>query len=302
MTDQTQDQMAPSRGPVKSSEQPDRTGFAKLFYNIGLLRESWVAMIGVVIVVFWIAVAIFAPVLAPYNPNESDMAAIMQGPSAEHLLGTDNSGRDILSRIIFGAQRILSVAPIAMIVAYAVGIALGVLAGYYGGWIDNLVSWIVNIILSFPLIVLFIVLLSAFGPSAANVVVAVTAAAAPAIARIVRGLVLDIRNLEYVSAAQIRGENGLYIMLVELLPNARGPIIVDFCLRMGYTIIAIGVLGFLGLGLPPPDPDWGSMVAQARAMITFAPYMAIFPSIAISSLVIGFNLLADGLREISLRD
>jgi peptide/nickel transport system permease protein len=115
-------------------------------------------------------------------------------------------------------------------------------------------------------------------------------------------LVLDIRNLEYVSAAQIRGENGLYIMLVELLPNARGPIIVDFCLRMGYTIIAIGVLGFLGLGLPPPDPDWGSMVAQARAMITFAPYMAIFPSIAISSLVIGFNLLADGLREISLRD
>lgn len=302
MTDQTQDQMAPAEGPVKSSEQPDRTGFAKLFYNIGLLRESRVAMIGVAIVLFWVVIAVFAPALAPYDPNASDYAQLMHGPSAEHWLGTDDSGRDILSRIIFGAQRILSVAPIAMLVAYAVGIALGVLAGYYGGWIDGLVSWLVNIILSFPLIVLFVVLLSAFGPSAVNVVVAVTAAAAPAIARIVRGLVLDIRNLEYVSAAQIRGESGLYIMLVELLPNARGPIIVDACLRMGYTIIAIGVLGFLGLGLPPPDPDWGGMVSQARALITFKPYMAIFPSIAISSLVIGFNLLADGLREISLRD
>jgi len=302
MTDHAQDQMAPAQRPMKSSEQPDRTGLAKLLYNIGLLRESWVAMIGVAIVAFWVAVAIFAPVLAPYDPNTSDYTAIMQPPSEAHLLGTDTSGRDILSRIIFGAQRILSVAPIAMIVAYAVGIALGVLAGYYGGWIDNLVSWIVNIILSFPLIVLFIVLLSAFGPSAANVIVAVTAAAAPAIARIVRGLVLDIRSLEYVSAAQIRGENGLYIMIVELLPNARGPIIVDFCLRMGYTIIAIGVLGFLGLGLPPPDPDWGGMVSEARALITTLPSMAIFPSIAISSLVIGFNLLADGLREISLRD
>ncbi len=302
MTDQTQDQMAPVAGAPKSSEQPDRQGLAKLIYNIGLLRESWAAMIGVAIVIFWVAVAIFAPALAPFDPNEADYAAIMQGPSDVHLLGTDLSGRDILSRIIYGAQRILTVAPIAMVVAYAVGILLGVLSGYYGGWIDTVVTFVVNIILSFPLIVLFIVLLSAFGPSAVNVVVAVTFAASPAIARIVRGLVLDIRSLEYVSAAQIRGENGLYIMLVELLPNARGPIIVDFCLRMGYTIIAIGVLGFLGLGLPPPDPDWGGMVSEARALITTHPYMAIFPSIAISSIVIGFNLLADGLREISLRD
>ncbi|MEM7122017.1 MAG: ABC transporter permease [Pseudomonadota bacterium] len=302
MTDQTQDQVAPAPGAPKSSEQPDRQGFAKILYNVGLLRESWAAIIGISIVLFWVIVALFAPVLAPYDPNESDFTAAMQGPSALHWLGTDDSGRDILSRIIFGAQRILSVAPIAMIVAYAVGIALGVLSGYFGGWVDSIVSFVVNIILSFPLIILFIVLLSAFGPSAVNVVVAVTAAASPAIARIVRGLVLDIRGLEYVSAAQIRGETSFYIMLVELLPNARGPIIVDACLRMGYTIIAIGVLGFLGLGLPPPDPDWGSMVSQARAMITVFPHMAIFPSIAISSLVIGFNLLADGLREISLRD
>ncbi len=302
MTDQAQDQAAPTAGAPKSSEQPDRQGFAKLFYNIGLLRESWAAMVGVGIVLFWVIIAIFAPVLAPYDPNEADYLAIMQGPSGAHLLGTDLSGRDILSRIFYGAQRILSVAPLAMVVAYIVGIALGVLSGYFGGWIDGLVSWVVNIILSFPLIILFIVLLSAFGPSAINVVVAVTAAAAPAIARIVRGLVLDIRSLEYVSAAQIRGENSFYIMIVELLPNARGPIIVDACLRMGYTIIAIGVLGFLGLGLPPPDPDWGGMVAESRALIITHPYMAIFPSIAISSLVIGFNLLADGLREISLRD
>lgn len=302
MTDQTQDQVAPAPGAPKSSEQPDRQGFAKLAYNVGLLRESWAAMIGVAVVLFWVLVAIFAPLLAPYDPNAQDYAAIMQGPSEAHLLGTDLAGRDILSRLIYGAQRIFSVAPIAMIVAYAVGIMLGVLSGYFGGWIDSAVTFVVNIILSFPLIVLFIVLLSAFGPSAVNVVIAVTFAASPAIARIVRGLVLDIRNLEYVSAAQIRGENSFYIMLVELLPNARGPIIVDFCLRMGYTIIAIGVLGFLGLGLPPPDPDWGGMVSESRSLIITHPYMAIFPSIAISSLVIGFNLLADGLREISLRD
>ena len=129
-----------------------------------------------------------------------------------------------------------------------------------------------------------------------------TFTAAPQIMRIVRGLTLDLKNMEYVAAAKIRGEGSLYIMLVEILPNARGPLIVDACLRMGYTTIAIGVLGFLGLGLPPPDPDWGGMVKDTYAMMAVCPHMSLFPAAAISSLVIGFNLLADGLREISLRD
>jgi peptide/nickel transport system permease protein len=176
------------------------------------------------------------------------------------------------------------------------------LAGYLGGWVDMLISRISDIILSFPVLILFIILITAIGPSALNIIIAVTVASSPGIGRIVRGMFLELRNHEYVDAAKIRGESALYIMVVELLPNARGPLIVDACVRMGYTIITIGVLGFLGLGLPPPDPDWGGMVVKAKGFISIWPHMAIMPSIAISSLVVGFNLLADGLREISMRD
>ncbi len=290
---------------VTSAEQPDRQGLAKLFYNLGLLRESPAAIIGIIILGFWVFVAVFAELLTGYGPNEQDYTAFAQGPlSAGHWLGTDILGRDIWSRLAYGARATLIIAPTAMACAYFLGILMGMLAGYYGGWIDNVISRVSDIILSFPLIILFIVIISVFGASALNIIIAVTLAASPGIGRIVRGLTLDLRNLEYVSAAQIRGESGLYIMIVELLPNARGPLIVDACLRMGYTVITIGILGFLGLGLPPPDPDWGGMVSDGSVMVTVPgmAYMAIIPAIAISSLVIGFNLLADGLREISVRD
>ncbi len=152
------------------------------------------------------------------------------------------------------------------------------------------------------MLVLYVLVISAIGPSGINIVIAITFASAPGIMRIVRGLVLDLRNRDYVAAAQTRGESSWYIMLVEILPNARGPLIVDACLRLGYVVITIGVLGFLGLGLPPPDPDWGGMVNFARPLAIVFPHMTVFPCIAISSLILGFNLLADGLREISLRD
>ena len=290
---------------ASSAEQPDRMGLAKLAYNVGLLRESMAAMIGISIIGVWVLVAIFANVITTFGPTDLDYAAFAVPPfEGPHWLGTDIQGRDIWSRLAFGARATLIIAPSAMICAYFVGICMGMLAGYYGGWIDTLISRVSDIILSFPLIILFIIIISVFGPSALNIVVAVTLAASPGIGRIVRGLVLDLRNLEYVSAAQIRGESGLYIMVVELLPNARGPLIVDACLRMGYTVITIGILGFLGLGLPPPDPDWGGMISDTATMVTVPgmAYMAIIPAIAISSLVIGFNLLADGLREISMRD
>jgi peptide/nickel transport system permease protein len=141
-----------------------------------------------------------------------------------------------------------------------------------------------------------------FGPSAFNIIMAVVFIASPQIIRIVRGMTLELREHDYVSAAKMRGESAFYIMLAEILPNARGPLIVDACLRMGYTTITIGVLGFLGLGLPPPDPDWGGMVKDTYAMMTIYPFMSLFPALAISSLVVGFSLLADGIREISLRD
>ena len=290
-----------------NAEQPDRTGWARFFYSIGLLRESPAAMIGLSLVMLWVLVAVFADVITVWGPNEYDYSAISVPPLTVdgHWLGTDISGRDIWSRLAYGARATLTVAPAAILVCYLVGITMGMLAGYYGGWIDSiLISRISDIILSFPLIILFIIIITVFGASALNIIVAVTLASSPGIGRIVRGLTLDLRNLEYVSAAQIRGERSFYIMAVELLPNARGPLIVDACLRMGYTVITIGILGFLGLGLPPPDPDWGGMVSESRTMATVPgmAYMPIIPSIAVSSLVIGFNLLADGLREISTRD
>jgi len=273
------------------------------FHRISLLRESPVGMVGAFIVVFWVVVAIFAPVLSPYDPNEThyDMLAFLH-PSSQHWFGLDSSGRDMLSRIIWGSRTVLIVAPLAVGVAYLVGCSLGLLAGYYIGWVDVLMSRITNIILSIPPIVLFIIIITLFGPSVINLIIAVTLIAAPQIARLVRGITLELRERDFVAAAKMRGEGSLYIMVVEILPNARGPLIVDLCLRTGYTIIQIGVLGFLGLGLPPPTPDWGGMVNQGYAQLFSYPHMSIFPCIAISSLVIGFNFLADGMREISLRD
>jgi peptide/nickel transport system permease protein len=260
-------------------------------------------MIGAFLVAFWVVVAILAPVLAPYNPNANNYQALLDPtPSAEFLLGTDNQGRDILSRVIWGSRTVLVVAPIATFCAYVVGCLMGLLAGYYRRWIDDLIMRICDIILSFPQIVLYIFIIVVFGASVLNVIVAVIVVAAPQITRIVRGQTLEIRERDYVAAAKMRGESASYIMLVEILPNARGPLIVDACLRMGYTTILIGVLGFLGLGLPPPDPDWGGMVKDTYGMMSTYPHMSLIPCAAISSLVVGFNLLADGLREISLRD
>ncbi|MGO1074321.1 ABC transporter permease [Inquilinus sp. CA228] len=274
--------------------------------SVLLLRESWVGLIGVLIVLFWVILAILAPVVAPFPPNQNLLPFKPPGTVAPDggvfWLGTDQLGRDILSRVIWGARRVLIYAPLATACAYALGVTMGLLAGYKRGLWDDVLSRIGDIILSFPILVLYVVIITTFGPSGINIVLAVTCASAPGIMRIVRGLTLDLRNRDYVAAAQTRGESSLYIMFVEILPNARGPLIVDACLRLGYTIITIGVLGFLGLGLPPPDPDWGGMVNETRAMAAFAPWMTVFPCIAISSLVLGLNLLADGLREISLKD
>jgi ABC-type dipeptide/oligopeptide/nickel transport system permease subunit len=274
--------------------------------SFALLRESWVGMIGAGLIIFWIIVAIFAPLIAPHPPNATILPFQLPwstGPNGEFfLLGTDMIGRDILSRIIWGSRTVLIYAPLATLAAYVVGIVMGLAAGYMRGTTDNILSRIGDIILSFPVLVLYILIIATIGSSGINIIIAITFASAPGIMRIVRGLVLDLRNRDYVAAAQTRGESAWHIMLVEILPNARGPLIVDACLRLGYVIITIGVLGFLGLGLPPPDPDWGGMINETRAMALAFPHMTVFPCIAISSLILGFNLLADGLREISLRD
>lgn len=270
---------------------------------LGRIRHSAIAIVGLSIVMFWVAVAVLAPLIAPYSPTEFNYAALADPtPSADHWLGVDNRGRDILSRIIFGARTVLWVAPMAVAIAYVFGCAMGLLAGYYRGWVDVVLTRFGDIVQAFPVIILYMIIIALYGASAINIVIAVSFTAAPQIARIVRGLTLEIREREYVAAAKMRGESDFYIMTVEILPNVRGPLIVDACLRMGYTIIAIGVLGFLGLGLPPPTPDWGGMVKDSYAMLVVFPHMSIFPCIAISSLVVGLNLMADGIREVSLRD
>jgi len=275
--------------------------------SFGLLRESWVGMVGAFLVIFWVAVAILAPYIAPFDPNSSIQPFAKPGVVAAKgggtfWLGTDHIGRDIMSRIMWGSRTVLIYAPLATFSAYLVGILMGLAAGYRGGWVDDILSRLADIILSFPVLVLYIIIIATIGASGINIIIAITFASSPGIMRIVRGLVLDLRNRDYVAAAQTRGESDWKVMLVEILPNARGPLIVDACLRLGYVIITIGVLGFLGLGLPPPDPDWGGMVNETRQMAMAFPHMTLYPCIAISSLILGFNLLADGLREISLRD
>ena len=280
-----------------------RRSLGKRFRDaIAPILASKVALVGLGLVSFWILVAIFAPLMTPYGPLEQDPEAINVGPSLEHHpLGTDKLGRDLWARLIYGARTILILAPLSVLCALVVGATLGLIGGYFGGWIDELVMRLLDAIMAFPAILLYLIIIFALGPSATNVVIAITLAGTPGIARLVRSLTLDIRTREYIAAAKLRGENPFYIMFVEILPNARGPIIVDAMLRIGYAVFAIGTLGFLGVGLPPPAPDWGSMVAQGRLYIWINPWPVLWPSLAISSLVIGLNLFADGLREETMR-
>lgn len=270
-------------------------------------RESAVAVIGATLVLFWVLLAVSAPYLPLIDPNKP--VAPFVTPFTEkngvmYWLGTDTRGRDMLSRTIWGCQRVLVWGITATVAAYAVGTMIGLIAGYLGGWWDQIVSFFANVLLSFPVMVLFILILNYLGPSGFNIVIAVTFSSAPQIMRIVRGLALDVKTRDYIFAAQVRGETPLRIMIVELLPNVRGPLIVDACLRLGYTTVAITTLTFLGLGLQPPDPDWGLMIKEASttALVWKFSYMLIIPALSVSSLILGFNLMADGLREMSMRD
>ncbi len=253
---------------------------------------------GASILLFWALCAVLAPWLAPYPPNKIDAKLLSNPfPSAAHWLGVDHLGRDMLSRIMWGARTVLTVAPLAVIGAAVIGTLLGLISGYRGGAIDTVIMRTSDVMLAFPKIILYLIIIARFGASALNIILVIAFTSAPIIARIVRAVTLDVKNRDYISAARMRGESSLHIMLFEILPNVRGPLLVDFFLRLGYTTVAIGVLGFLGVGLPPPDPDWGGMVKETYGMIYIWPHMTLIPALAISSLVIGFNFLAMGLKE-----
>ena len=306
-------------GPAVSAT-PTRWEKAKAALEI--LFGSKVAVAGLLLVGFWVIVAIFAddciiqpnkwvtclagettyedasPWLARYSPFEQFRGENLQGPSAAHWLGTDRNGRDLWARLAHGSRTILTLAPLAVVIALVTGGFLGVVAGYYGGLVDEIIMRILDASMAFPQILLYLVIIAALGPSATNVVIAITLAGAPGIARLVRSLTLDIKTRDFIAAAETRGESPWYIMFVEILPNARGPIIIDAMLRVGYAVFSIGTLGFLGLGLPPPSPDWGSMVSAGKSFIQAGhPWDALWASLAIAMVVVGLNLLADGVNE-----
>jgi len=343
----------------------------------GKLYDSPVGMTGFGIVMFWVFTAIFADIIITHDPlgqmsglkNALPGAPVPGGEGRWYLLGGDSLARDVFSRMVMGARRVLAIAPAATAFAFMAGITLGLPAGYFGGRLDTGLSFVANLVLAFPVILLFYLLVTpeirvtgipivlagvlfifpivfltilfnaryftnparrnlyvgitlviglwaysglAFNadplgvwsmePNLLNVFVSVVFVNAPTVFRIVRGIVMDLKARDYVAAGQTRGEGPWYIMLWEILPNARGPLIVDFCLRIGYTTILLGTLGFFGLGVSPESPDWGSTINDGRRFLSIYPHPAVVPALALMSLVLGLNLLADGLREESLRD
>ncbi|KKJ76700.1 peptide ABC transporter permease [Kiloniella litopenaei] len=342
----------------------------------GRLFDSGVGIVGVLIVAFWIFTAIFADIIAPFDPLDQIVVmknklpgAIEPGSGEAFLFGGDKLARDVFSRVVYGSQIVLIIAPAATIFALMVGISLGLPAGYYGGKTDTVLSFLANLVLAFPVILLFYLLVTpgitetpipyamaglfflfpivffvalfysrykkrtevlwiqlaitlilggwiyaglvfdadplgiiSIDPNELNIFVAVVFATSPAVFRIVRGLVMDIKTRDYIAAAQTRGETPWYIMLWEILPNARGPLIVDACLRIGYTTILLGTLGYFGLGMAPESPDWGTAIKEGSRLLRLYVHPALFPAAALMSFVLGLNLLADSLREESLKD
>lgn len=279
--------------------------------GLGILFSSRTATVGLIIVLFWVIVGLVSLFWTPYPPNAQLFDPNLP-PNPINLLGTDNLGRDIWSRIMAGTQVVLlktrisaepaivipgGVAIWGVVGAVLVGGVLGVNAGYRGGGADQTIMQVLDAFIAFPVIVLYLVVVTALGRGDVIVILAITITGAPGVARLVRGLTLNIKTRDYIRAAETRGESQWHIMFWEVLPNARGPLLADAMLRIGYAIFAIGTLGFLGLGLPPPDPDWGSMVNDARKYIYVDPLAIVWPSLAIATLVIGINLFADGLRE-----
>jgi len=342
----------------------------------GQLFDSGVGIVGVGICLFWLFTAIFASTISPFDPlaqvpimKDTLPGAIEPASKLIYYFGGDKLARDVFSRMVYGSQIVLIIAPAATGFALMVGITLGLPAGYYGGKIDTVLSFLANLVLAFPVILLFYLLVTPgimdtpipyamaglffmfpiiffsvlfwtryknrpdrlyillgltliiggwvylglvfdadpfkiihIDPNQLNIFVAVVFASSPGVFRIVRGLVMDIKTRDYVAAAQTRGESPWYIMLWEILPNARGPLIVDACLRIGYTTILLGTLGYFGLGLAPESPDWGTAIKDASRLLRSFIHPALPPTIALMSFVLGLNLLADSLREQSMKD
>lgn len=256
------------------------------------------SLAGTIIFVVFILLALLGPMLAPYEFDELIRGAQRQPPSLDHLFGTDRLGRDVFSRVLWGAREIILLPGIATIIAVAFGAVIGLALGYFGGWLDEIVSRALDSLLAIPALVLALVMLGTIGPSNIGIILVIVLLYVPIVTRVVRSAALSLRTSGYIEAARLRGESTLYILFREMLPGVLPSLTVEGALRFSYAIFLTASLGFLGLGVQPPSPDWGRMVAEARANYARTPWELWFPAAAIAVLVIGVNLMADGLRRV----
>ncbi len=265
-----------------------------------VLRRSVTFWVGMSIILMWIFFAVFGDVVTPYDPlgTPQDVLSRLEPPSVEHWFGTDSLGRDVLSRVLAGARQVLTVALAATVLGTAAGTFLGLVIGFFGGIVDEIVSRILDAFLSIPLVITAMLALAALGPNVIGVIVVIGVVFTPIIAKTVRAATLTERDLDYVTAAQLRRERTLYILAVEILPNVTSVIIVEFTVRLGYAIFTVLALSFLGFGVEPSVPDWGLAIAQHYGFLTGGVWWPVlFPALAIASLVVGVNLLADAISQ-----
>ena len=267
-----------------------------------LLRKRFLrrplAIVGLVVALVFIVAAILAPVIAPYSASTTDFNALLAHSSRHHLLGTDELGRDVVSRIIWGARASIEAGVLATLLAMAVAVPIGIIAGYYRGWIDAVIARVTDVLLAFPFLIVAVGLAAILGPSLTNATIALGIGAAPALIRVARGEALALREEDYVRAAVANGASDVRIVIRHVLPNMLSRVIVQATVAIPAAIIGEAVLSFLGLGVQPPTPSWGVMLADAQSYLSQAPRLAVYPGIAIFLCSLSFNLLGDGLRDV----
>jgi peptide/nickel transport system permease protein len=301
VTDELFDTAIMDEEAVKGFSDPsrqERPRTWRLYWRRLLKRPA--ALVGTVIFCFFLFLAVFGPWIAPYDYEKQSAELRLATPTLSHPFGADQFGRDILSRIIVGTRNIFLLGGFGTAVAVVIGTAIGLFSGYIGGTTDEVVMRLLDVLLSFPSLLLALVLLSTVGPSNLNIVFVVAILYIPMVARVVRSMVLDLKNKEFVEAARVRGETRSYVLFREILPNSLPPLLVEASMRFSYSIFLVASLGFLGLGVQPPSPDWGLQINQARAFFAIAPWVLLFPAITIAVLVIATNLMSDGLRQVML--
>jgi len=262
------------------------------------MRKPKLAILGLVICVTFVLVAIFAPYLSPYDPYEFDLLRIREGPNSQHLLGRDELGRDVLSRIIWGARTSLIIAMLSISFSFVIGTLIGTVSGYFGSILDNLIMRAVDVMLSFPGILLALSLVCFMGPGFKSTIIALGISTLPGFARISRASVLALKEQDFLEAARALGGSDTWIIFRHLLPNSLAPLSVEFSLRIAAIILMSAALSFLGLGVQPPTPEWGAMMSNGRAYLRIAPHIITFPGMAVMLVALGFNLIGDGLRDL----